>query len=81
MRLMVKCVLFLFVLQSAVVLKSASGLKGSNDQLEVVGLQKKTPSSSSVYSQDAMDGNCHKSQWICIREMKCPKESMCGTGI
>ncbi|XP_042163219.1 sodium channel protein type 4 subunit alpha B [Oncorhynchus tshawytscha] len=41
--------------ESAVVLKRASGPKGSKDQLEVVGLQKKTPSSSSVYSQDDMD--------------------------
>uniref|UniRef100_A0A8C7CYF1 Sodium channel protein n=1 Tax=Oncorhynchus kisutch TaxID=8019 RepID=A0A8C7CYF1_ONCKI len=48
MRLMDKCVLFLFVLQSAVVLKKASGPKGSKDQLEVVGLQKKTPSSSNL---------------------------------
>uniref|UniRef100_A0A8C7TUX5 Sodium channel protein n=1 Tax=Oncorhynchus mykiss TaxID=8022 RepID=A0A8C7TUX5_ONCMY len=55
MRLIDKYVLFLFVLQSAVVLKRASGPKGSKDQLEVVGLQKKTPSSSSVYSQDDMD--------------------------
>lgn len=77
MRLVI-FVLFLFVLLSAVVLKRASGPKGSKDQLEIAGLQKKT---HSVYSQDAMDGNCHKSQWICIREMKCPKESMCGTGI
>uniref|UniRef100_A0A8C7U0K2 Sodium channel protein n=1 Tax=Oncorhynchus mykiss TaxID=8022 RepID=A0A8C7U0K2_ONCMY len=50
MRLIDKYVLFLFVLQSAVVLKRASGPKGSKDQLEVVGLQKKTPSSSSVYN-------------------------------
>uniref|UniRef100_A0A8C7FQA2 Sodium channel protein n=1 Tax=Oncorhynchus kisutch TaxID=8019 RepID=A0A8C7FQA2_ONCKI len=33
----------------------ASRPKGSKDQLEVAGLQKKTPSSPSVYSQDAMD--------------------------
>ncbi|CDQ62833.1 unnamed protein product [Oncorhynchus mykiss] len=33
----------------------ASRPKRSKDQLEVAGLQKKTPSSPSVYSQDAMD--------------------------
>ncbi|CAB1341534.1 unnamed protein product, partial [Coregonus sp. 'balchen'] len=33
----------------------ASGPKGSKDPLEVSGLQKKTPSSPSVYSQDDMD--------------------------
>ena len=76
-----RLVMFVFVLLSAVVLKRASRPKRSKDQLEVAGLQKKTPSSPSVYSQDAMDGNCHKSQWICIREMKCPKESLCGTGM
>ncbi|XP_041736791.1 sodium channel protein type 4 subunit alpha B isoform X2 [Coregonus clupeaformis] len=43
------------VKKSAVVLKRASGPKGSKDQLEVSGLQKKTPSSPSVYSQDDMD--------------------------
>uniref|UniRef100_A0A8C7FQ82 Sodium channel protein n=1 Tax=Oncorhynchus kisutch TaxID=8019 RepID=A0A8C7FQ82_ONCKI len=47
-----RLVMFVFVLLSAVVLKRASRPKGSKDQLEVAGLQKKTPSSPSVYSQD-----------------------------
>uniref|UniRef100_A0A8C7UCI6 Sodium channel protein n=1 Tax=Oncorhynchus mykiss TaxID=8022 RepID=A0A8C7UCI6_ONCMY len=50
-----RLVMFVFVLLSAVVLKRASRPKRSKDQLEVAGLQKKTPSSPSVYSQDAMD--------------------------
>uniref|UniRef100_A0A8C7U2E2 Sodium channel protein n=1 Tax=Oncorhynchus mykiss TaxID=8022 RepID=A0A8C7U2E2_ONCMY len=47
-----RLVMFVFVLLSAVVLKRASRPKRSKDQLEVAGLQKKTPSSPSVYSQD-----------------------------
>uniref|UniRef100_A0A8C7U2H3 Sodium channel protein n=1 Tax=Oncorhynchus mykiss TaxID=8022 RepID=A0A8C7U2H3_ONCMY len=45
-----RLVMFVFVLLSAVVLKRASRPKRSKDQLEVAGLQKKTPSSPSVYN-------------------------------
>nr|XP_046161261.1 sodium channel protein type 4 subunit alpha B [Oncorhynchus gorbuscha] len=41
--------------REAEVKERASRPKESKDQLEVAGLQKKTPSSPSVYSQDAMD--------------------------
>ncbi|XP_021480266.2 sodium channel protein type 4 subunit alpha B isoform X1 [Oncorhynchus mykiss] len=41
--------------REAEVKERASRPKRSKDQLEVAGLQKKTPSSPSVYSQDAMD--------------------------